>query len=58
MSSCNVTLQFLPQRVINKIEFSVFSETAIAGLECVVGLIQVVPWDGGAWYAEAVRRNE
>lgn len=56
MSSCNVTLQFLPQRVINKIEFSVFSETAIAGLECVVGLI--VPWDGGAWYAEAVRRNE
>lgn len=56
MSSCNVILQFLPQRVINKIEFSVFTETAIAGLECVVGLI--VPWDGGAWYAEAVRRNE
>lgn len=38
MSSCNVTLQFLPERVINKIEFT---ETASAGLESVVGLIQV-----------------
>lgn len=55
MSSCNVTLQ-LPERVINKIEFSSFVESANAGLGCVVGLI--VPWDGGAWYAEAVRRNE
>lgn len=36
MSSCNVTLQFLPERVINKIEFT---ETASAGLESVVGLI-------------------